>query len=62
MKLAVASIFGEHMVLQRGKELSIFGTSILNDEITVTLHGMTLVTTTIKDKWEVKFPPFEAVE
>lgn len=60
MKLTVASIFGEHMVLQRDKEITIWGTSISNDEITVELNGQIQTTTTNKTKWKVIFPPMEA--
>lgn len=60
MKLKVASIFGEHMVLQRDKEIHIWGTSVSNDEITVTLNGVSQSTVSSKSKWEVVFPAMEA--
>ena len=60
MKLQVASIFGEHMVLQRNKEITIWGTSVSNDEITITLNGISKSVMSSRSKWEVTFPSQEA--
>lgn len=60
MKLAVASIFGEHMVLQREKDIVIWGTSVSDDEITVSLNRITKKTKSVNSQWKVVFPPMEA--
>ena len=40
MKLQPALIFGEHMVLQRDEPIPVWGRSIRDDKITVTLGGV----------------------
>lgn len=62
MKLQPAMIFGEHMVLQRNFDIPIWGRSVRNDEITVTLCGETLKAVAEEGVWRVKFPPMEAIK
>lgn len=53
-------IFGEGMVLQRDKEIRIWGTSINNDTITVKLNKQCVSTVARKGEWSVTFNPEEA--
>lgn len=60
MKLQPASIFGEGMVLQRDKEIKIWGTSINNDTITVKLNDQCVSTIAQKGNWCVTLDPEKA--
>lgn len=62
MKLQLASIFGEHMILQRHKPIHIFGRSAQNDQITVRLADMEKSVSCKDGEWEVTFDALEAAE
>ncbi len=62
MKLQVALVFGEHMVLQRSVPLPVWGRSVRNDTVTVTLGGHSAQSATENGAWKVTFPPMEACE
>lgn len=62
MKLQPALIFGEHMVLQRSEAIPVWGRSVRDDHITVTLNGVTAAAVAEAGKWSVVFPAMEAVE
>ncbi len=59
--LAVSELFGDNMVLQRRKPLTISGTANAGDKVTVKLGKNTQKALTGTDgKWSVEFPPMEA--
>lgn len=60
MKLQPALIFGEHMVLQRSVPLPVWGRSVRNDTVTVTLGANSAQGTTVNGGWKVILPPMEA--
>ena len=60
MKLQPALIFGEHMVLQRSVPLPVWGRSVRNDTVTVTLGKYSAESRTVNGAWEVTFPPMQA--
>lgn len=62
MKLQPALIFGEHMVLQRGEPIPVWGRSVRDDKITVTLGGASAETAAAGGLWRVELPPMEATE
>ena len=62
MKLQPALIFGEGMVLQRDKEIKIWGTAINNDTITVRLNGQCASTIAEKGNWSITLKPEKACE
>ena len=62
MRLKPGLLFGEHMVLQQGKTIPVWGTSANEDEIIVTLNGVSKTTETINGRWEVFFEAMEANE
>ncbi|MBX2842745.1 MAG: beta galactosidase jelly roll domain-containing protein [Flammeovirgaceae bacterium] len=55
-----ANVFGDNMVLQRDKEIPIWGFADKGEKITITFNGQTLTTKPIKGKWMVKFPAMQA--
>lgn len=57
MKLQLPLLFGEHMVLQRDKEIRIWGTSVEDDEISVSLNSQHLKTKAVKGYWSITFKP-----
>lgn len=62
MKLKPALIFGEHMVLQRNKEIKIWGTSAQNDTVTVKLNNQCVSSETTQGNWSVTLKPEKALE
>ncbi|MBO7676400.1 MAG: hypothetical protein J6S49_02680 [Erysipelotrichaceae bacterium] len=60
MKLQPALIFGEGMVLQRDKEIKIWGTSINNDTVTVRLNDQCVSTVAEKGNWSITLNPEKA--
>lgn len=59
--LRLADVFGEHMVLQRGRPLFIRGQSEPGDRITVKLGSVNGFTTAAADgRWSVRLPPMKA--
>ena len=62
MKLQVALIFGEHMVLQRNKPIRVWGRSIKDDEVTVRLKDQCLDAECVNGEWSVTFDAEEACD
>lgn len=60
MKFKVAPLFTDKMVLQRGKNIYVFGTGEDGTEITVTLCGRQESCVVMNGKWKVVFPPMGA--
>ena len=60
--VALADLFGESCVLQRGVEAPIWGTADPGEKITVSFEGET-ATAVADDRgnWRVRLGPFEAV-
>ncbi len=59
-KFQVAPLFTDNMVLQRGKNINVFGTGEEGTNITVTLCGRVETCTVIDGKWKAVFPPMGA--
>ena len=57
MKLNVAALFGEHMILQRDSELKIWGTGAENDTVTVELNEQKASAPVISGEWMVVLKP-----
>jgi len=58
MKLALAAVFGDGMVLQRNASVPVWGTAPAGAEVAVTLDTLTVQTRTAQDgRWRVKLPP-----
>ncbi|MGQ1786164.1 MULTISPECIES: sialate O-acetylesterase [unclassified Saccharicrinis] len=58
--LKLANIFGDHMILQREKEVPVWGHSAPKDKITVTFAGQKKTTRATADgKWMVKLDPLK---
>ena len=62
MKLLPAPVFGENMVLQRDKEIKIWGSCAGNDRIVVRLGDDEIETLAEKGRWDVVFPAQEACD
>lgn len=62
MKLQLALIFGEHAVLQRNEPIPIWGRSVRDDTVTVTLGNRTESSRALNGEWKVVFPAMEAAE
>ena len=60
MKLQPALIFSEHMVLQQGCEIPVWGRSANNDEISVELGGISRTATAVNGEWLLKLPAMSA--
>lgn len=59
--IGVPSVFSDHMVLQRNQENPIWGTAEPNEEISISIAGKQVSTTSCKDgKWRVMLPPLPA--
>lgn len=58
----VAAVFSNHMVLQREKNIKIFGQGKDGETVTVTFLGETYTTTVQQDRWTVILPPQAAGE
>lgn len=56
-ELALASIFGDHMVLQQGRDIAVWGTADAGAEVWVKIGGHEKRATTCEDgKWMVNIP------
>ncbi|UZR95983.1 alpha/beta hydrolase family protein [Chondrinema litorale] len=54
----VSEIFSDGMVLQQGKEITIWGTAAPREKVAVTLRGRSAITRADRNgEWEVKIPP-----
>ncbi len=60
MRIRVAPIFGDGMVLQRGKNICVFGTGEEGVVVQVELCGFSSTCTVTNGKWKVLFPPMGA--
>ena len=55
------SILGNHMVLQQGEPVPVWGWADAGEKVTVTFHGKTVEIKADKDgKWQVKLPAMKA--
>ena len=60
-ELKLASVFSDHMVLQRGQEVPVWGWADASATVTVEFAGQTRQTTAdATGKWQVKLPPVQA--
>lgn len=59
-ELKTAQIFTDNMVLQRGKNISVWGEGKENTEIIVTINSHKIRTRVIEYKWNVELPKMEA--
>ncbi len=60
-QVKLARIFSDHMVLQRGVKVPVWGTAASGKRITVEINGMTAGAVTGRDgKWRLWLPAFEA--
>ena len=56
-----AAVFGDRMVLQRGRPLNIWGTAVARERVTVEFAGQTKTTTADADgHWSVTLEPLKA--
>ena len=58
--LSCAAIFTDNMVLQRNKDISVWGIAYSGTEITVSIGGNTVKTTADKNAWKAVLPAMEA--
>lgn len=59
-KFRVAAVFSDNMVLQREKNIKIFGWGTDGEKVTVRLKEKTVETIVHNGKWMTEFPPMEA--
>lgn len=52
--IKINSLFSDHVVLQQGKPIPVWGTANEGEKITVKFNGQSLSTTTVNGKWLVK--------
>jgi len=62
MKLQPALLFGENMLLQRQKPIYVWGRSVRDDLVTVTLDGVSAEAVAEAGQWKAELPPMEAAE
>lgn len=60
MRFQASTMFSDDMVLQRGKNIRVFGTGEDGVEITAQLCGFTTSCTVANGKWRLVFPPMGA--
>ncbi|MEO2023409.1 MAG: sialate O-acetylesterase, partial [Pirellulaceae bacterium] len=56
----LAGVFTDHMVLQRQAKVSVWGTAIDGEKITVTIGGQTHTTAASKGTWRIQLDPLAA--
>ena len=59
-RFQAAPIFGDRMVLQRGKNICVFGTGEDGVIVRAELCGFTMSCVVTNGKWKVVFPPMGA--
>lgn len=59
-KFKIASVFSDHMVLQRDKNVKVFGWGEEGQVVTVSFLGNTVGAKVEGDRWEVVLPPMQA--
>ena len=60
MKLQTAQIFGEHMVIQQGKPVPVWGRCAADDVITVKLNDTEVQAESVRGTWKAVLPPVSA--
>lgn len=60
VRFGLASVFGDHMVLCRGKNIRMFGTAEDGKTVTVQLAGNTVFAVAASGRFEAVLPPMEA--
>ena len=55
------SIFSDHMILQKGAVVPVWGTAKEGEQVTVKFQGQTVSTTTVNGKWLVRLAPMPYV-
>lgn len=58
--LSCAAVFSDHMVLQRGKNINVWGMAYDGWEVEVSIGGKTVKAVTEKHRWAAVLPPMEA--
>lgn len=58
--VALSPIFSDHMVLQRGMPVPVWGTAGNGEKVTVTFGGKSASAVTINGEWSVRLPALEA--
>ncbi len=58
--IRISPMFSDHMVLQRDKDISVFGTGSDGEKVTVTLGSSSASEHVRNGKWLVKLPPLSA--
>lgn len=61
MKLQVAMMFQEHMVLQQNHVIPVWGRSVSNDEVTVCLNTQKVSTKTKNGEWYLELEPMSSI-
>ncbi|MDE6594686.1 MAG: sialate O-acetylesterase, partial [Oscillospiraceae bacterium] len=56
----LAAVFTDHMVLQRNKNINIWGCAYTATDVTVELCGKSVTTRAESGKWKAVLPPMEA--
>ncbi len=57
--IKVNSLFSNHMVLQQGVEVPIWGSSSQEEKVTINFNGQTVTTKPINGKWFLKLSPLK---
>ena len=60
-EVKMPAVFGEHMILQRGKPVPVYGSAAAGEKISVTFHGQSLTTTAdARGNWQLKLAAMSA--
>lgn len=60
MELKLASIFSDNMVLQRNKNINIWGTSSKSNMVSIKFNEKVIDTKVINNEWRIILPSMEA--
>lgn len=60
MRFKVAAVFSNHMVLQRDKDIQVFGEGVNGEQVTVTFAGESVTALVIKERWIATLSPKSA--
>jgi sialate O-acetylesterase len=60
MEFSVAKVFGNNMVLQRGKKIAVWGEAESGSAVTVKLNNNEVTVISDNNKWFAELPPMEA--
>ena len=58
--VAIDPLFGDHAVLQAGKDIPVWGTAAEGEKVTVSLAGAQASATAKNGRWQVRFPQLKA--